>query len=34
MPLPNFDSGFEKAVSGQQLMRPRLAFSITDDGLR
>ena len=31
---PNFDSGFGKAVSGQQLMRPRLVFSITRDDLR
>jgi hypothetical protein len=31
---PNFDSGFGKAVSDQQLMRPRLAFSITGDELR
>jgi hypothetical protein len=30
----NFDSGFGEVVSGQQLMRPRLAFSITDDDLR
>ncbi len=31
---PNFDSGFGKAVSDQQLMRPRLAFSIAGDELR
>src|SRR3712207_4312030 len=31
---PNFDSGFGKAVSDQQLMRPRLAFSVTGDELR
>ncbi len=29
-----FDSGFGKAVSGQQLMRPRLVFSITRGHLR
>ena len=31
---PNFDSDVGKAVSGQQLMGPQRAFSITDDGLR